>query len=402
MTSVCLYFQVHQPERLRRTSFFNSLKGRNYFDDVRNKAILQQISERCYLPTNELLLKLTRELGSSFRFSFSLTGIFLEQLERFCPETLESFQKLVDTGNVEILAETYHHSLASLYDLAEFKDQIELHSRLIQRLFGVQPQVFRNTELIFSDDIAAMVTQLGFKAALAEGCDDILCGGSPNFVYEAASSPLNLLLKNYQLSDDVAFRFSNHNWVGFPVTAEKFVRWICNSGAGQDTVNLFLDYETFGEHQRAETGIFEFLDHFPGALMAERGWKFATPGEVLAACSSKAKLSFNRVTSWADQERDASAWTGNAIQQSALRQIYELSDAIRWQQDQTLLDVWRKLQVSDHFYYMCTKTSHDGVVHSYFNPFDGPYEAFINYMNVLRDFRESLIERTGLLKIQAA
>jgi alpha-amylase len=402
MTSVCLYFQVHQPERLRRASFFSPLKGYDYFDDVRNKVIVQQISERCYQPTNELLLKLCKELGSSFRFSFSLTGIFLEQLEKFCPETLEGFQRLVDTGNVEILAETYHHSLASLYDSAEFQDQVELHSRLIQRLFGVHPQVFRNTELIFSDDIARIVAQLGFKAALAEGCDDILCGASPNFVYEAVSSPLSLLLKNYRLSDDIAFRFSNRNWVGFPVTVEKFVRWVCNSGAGQDTVNIFLDYETFGEHQRAETGIFEFLAHFPEVLLAEQSCGFATPSEVVSACKAKKKLSFNRVTSWADQERDASAWTGNAIQQSALRQIYELSGTIRWQQDHTLLDVWRKLQVSDHFYYMCTKSSHDGVVHGYFNPFDGPYEAFINYMNVLRDFRESLIERTGLLKIQAA
>jgi alpha-amylase len=403
MSSICLYFQVHQPRRLRHTSFFSTQGKLDYFDDELNRDYIQKISERCYLPANKVLLKLCQRFGKDFRVAFSFTGVVLEQLQKYCPLALESFQQLYDTGCVEILGETYYHSLASLYDPVEFHEQLLLHASFVEQLFGAKPTTFRNTELIFSDKIDSLLLDKEYKAILTEGCDDILDGRSPCKVYKSKHTSTPLLLKHYSLSDDIAFRFSNQSWSGYPLTAEKYASWIASSHEDRQVVNLFMDYETFGEHQWQETGIFEFLNSFPEILLNRYQWRFQTPKEVAQVLMADAEpLEFPRTTSWADQERDASAWNGNPIQQSALRQLYELADAIRWQGDDELLATWRNLQISDHFYYMCTKWSEDGDVHKYFSPYEGPYEAFINYMNVLRNFREQFITRTGLLRFQAA
>lgn len=391
MPSVCFYFQVHQPFRLKRYSFFNVNKDHNYFDDEKNRYVLQKVAKKCYLPANRTILKLIRKYDGAFRVGYSLSGLVLEQMKQHCPDALNSFVELADTGCVEFMAESYYHTLAALYDVEEFKEQVKKHTKLIQELFGQTPSVFRNTELIYNDSIGRLAAEMGYKAVLAEGADDVLGWRSPNFVYSTPGGQTRLLLKNYRLSDDIAFRFSNKNWPSFPLTAEKYANWVHRiSGAG-DTVNLFMDYETFGEHQWADTGIFDFMGHLPEAILAHPHWSFLTPSQVIEKYPSCAELSFQRTTSWADVERDVSAWCGNGMQKSAISQVYELgrelkAAAIR-HGDESSLDSWRKLLTSDHFYYMCTKGLSDGAVHAYFNAFESPYEAFINYMNVLRDLK---------------
>ncbi|MCO6430751.1 MAG: glycoside hydrolase family 57 protein [Deltaproteobacteria bacterium] len=395
MSSVVFYFQVHQPFRLRRYSYFESTRNPFYFDDDKNRQILEKVAHKCYLPTNDLILKLIKRGEGRFKVSYSITGVAIEQMRNYCSPALESFVKLAETGCVEFLAETYYHSLASIHDSNEFLQQITLHSDLIHDLFGQKPSVFRNTELIYSDHIGSTVAELGFKGVIAEGADDILGWRSPNFVYSVAGQgnggrDTRLLLKNYRLSDDVAFRFSNRGWPEFPLTADKFASWIHRiSGAGE-IVNLFMDYETFGEHQWESTGIFQFLEHLPEAVARHPDWDFCTPSEAIERYSSFAEIPFGRVTSWADVDRDVTAWQGNRMQISALKRIYELGDRVKQSGDEALIDTWRKLLTSDHFYYMCTKWFADGDVHAYFSPFDSPYDAFINYMNVMRDFESRL------------
>jgi alpha-amylase len=321
-----------------------------------------------------------------FKISFSFSGIFLHQAETYYPEVLESFQKLVKTGQVEILSETYYHSLSFLYSKKEFKKQVLMHKKKIQELFGVTPKVFRNTELIYSNEVAQTAESMGFKGILAEGADHVLGWRSPNFLYRpAGTKSISLLLKNYKLSDDIAFRFSSKEWNEHPLTAPKFARWISAINGNGELINLFMDYETFGEHQWEDTGIFEFLKHLPGEILKHPDNNFVTPSEAIKKYKPVAELDVPYYVSWADTERDLSAWLSNAIQHDTISKVYSMEERVLKTKDKKLIEDWRRLQTSDHYYYMCTKWFADGDVHKYFNPYESPYEAFISCMNVLND-----------------
>jgi len=388
MPAVCLYFQVHQPIRLRRFSIFDIGKSGHYFDDEKNRFYLERIVRKCYMPTNKKLLELIGTFGDKFRLSFSLSGILIEQLERFFPDVLDSFQKLVDTGCVEIFNETYYHSLSYLISRREFLDQVRLHRKKIHSVFGVKANVFRNTEAMYSNDIARLAEEMGYKAIIAEGLDHVLDWRSPNYLYKAKDSGINVFLRNYKLSDDVAFRFSSRTWNEWPVTAEKFAAWL-SSSQGQ-VVNLFMDYETFGEHQWPETGIFDFLHHLPGESLKYQNVSFMTISDAIKAFGPVGEFDVPNICSWADVHRDLSAWLENSMQTHAFEEIKKLQPMLRKKKNIHLLDTWRKLQTSDHFYYMCTKWFADGDVHKYFNYYDTPYDAFLNYMNVLTDLKNRL------------
>jgi alpha-amylase len=380
--AVCFYFQVHQPHRMKKYRIFNIGHDHQYFDDAKNRQIMEKVAGKCYLPANNLILKLIKESNGRFKVAYSVTGTALEQFERFAPDVLESFKELARTGCVEFLSETYYHSLAFLYSKQEFMEQVELHKAKIKELFGQEPTVFRNTELIFNNELAHYIQQMGYKAILAEGADHVLGWRSPNFVYRAKTADkLRLLLKNYKLSDDVAFRFSNRGWKEWPLTSGKYASWI-DQAEGQ-TVNLFMDYETFGEHQWEDTGIFNFLGRLPFDLL-KRGVEFHTPSEI-AMLEPVAELDIHSPVSWADVERDLSAWIGNKMQQAALKEIYELESKVKESGDESIISDWRKLQTSDHYYYMCTKWFADGDVHKYFNPYESPYDSYMAFMNVLND-----------------
>ena len=383
--SICLYFQVHQPNRLRQYRFFDIGKNSHYYDDFTNRTILRRIAQKCYLPMNELLLQQIEEQKGAFKVAFSITGTALEQFDRYCPEVLDSFKKLAATGCVEFLSETYYHSLSSLASESEFKHQVAKHKEAIEKYFGVTPTTFRNTELIYSDSIANMVGDLGFKTILTEGAKHVLGWQSPNYLYKATTKKTQkLLLRNSGLSDDIAFRFSNKGWENWPLTTDKFVSWL-KSGDGE-IVNLFMDYETFGEHQAASTGIFDFMKYLPAAVLADGEFEFVTPARAARKHKPVAPLCIPDAISWADEERDTSAWLGNELQNEAFNKLYSLSEKLAILNDAELWSDFGHLQESDHFYYMCTKYFSDGAVHKYFNPYDTPFEAFINYMNVLSDF----------------
>lgn len=382
MPDICFYFQVHQPYRLRRYRIFDIGTGATYFDDEANRTILRRVADKCYLPANRLFTELIRRSGGEFRIAMSLSGVLLEQLEADAPRALESFQELVATGGVELLSETFHHSLSALRDPEEFEAQVALHGAALQRLFGRKPTVFRNTELIYDDAIAPMVARLGFTATLVEGADRVLGRRSPNHVYASASAPaLRLLPGNYRITDDVGFRFSNREWDGWPLTADRWTYWVANSA--EESVHVFMDYETFGEHQWAATGIFECLEHLPAAL-ARRGIACVHPA-TLARREPAGTLSFPTATSWADLERDTSAWLGNRMQRAAFDRLYRLGASVKALGEPSTLEAWRRLTTSDHCYYMCTKWFADGDVHKYFNPHESPYDAFVAFMNALTD-----------------
>ena len=386
--SICLYFQVHQPTRLRLYRFFDIGKDSHYYDDFANRTILKRIAQKCYLPMNELLLEAIKESKGAFKVAFSITGSALEQFDRYAPEVIDSFRRLAETGSVEFLGETYYHSLASLISPAEFKHQVEKHKAAIEQYFGVTPVSFRNTELIYSDAIGDAVYELGYKTMLTEGARHIMGWRSPNYLYTNDIQPkLKLLLRNYQLSDDIAFRFSDKGWSDGPLTAEKFVDWMKNGVAdGGDIVNLFMDYETFGEHQNAQSGIFDFMKALPKAVLADGTFEFVTPARAARKHKAIDSLSVPEAISWADEERDVTAWLGNELQNDAFSKLYGLTEKLSILNDPVLWSDFGHLQESDHLYYMCTKFFSDGEVHKYFNPYDTPYEAFINYMNVLSDF----------------
>ncbi len=385
MKTVCFYFQVHQPWRLKTYRFFQMGNDHNYLDDFTNRAIMQKVARECYLPMNALLLSLIEENKGAFKCSFSITGSAIEQFKAYAPEVLESFKKLADTGCVEFLGETYSHSLSSLYSVDEFKQEVKLHTQMLKAEFGVKPTAFRNTELIYSDDIAKAVEGMGFKTMLAEGAKHILGWKSPNFVYtDAVDNKLRLLLRNYKLSDDIAFRFSNEGWPEWPLTADKYAGWVAEENG--DVINLFMDYETFGEHQKASTGIFDFMKALPKALLATGEVEFATVSEAAKTLQPVAVLHSPHAMSWADEERDVTAWLGNDLQNEAFAKLYALAPKVKKAKNKDFEYVWHFMQNSDHFYYMATKWFSDGDVHSYFNPYGSAYEAFINYMNVLADF----------------
>lgn len=387
MRAVCLYFQIHQPFRLKTYRFFDIGKDHDYYDDYQNRSIIRRVAQKCYIPANKILLDLIRQYPNDFKVSFSISGVALDQMEMYVPEALDSFRELAKTGNVEFLAETNSHSLVSMRDENEFRKQVSIHKEKIQQFFGLEAKAFRNTELIYSNRIGDIAYDMGFKTVLTEGAKHILGWRSPNFLYYNAINPKNkVLLRNYRLSDDIAFRFSSRAWAEWPLTAAKFASWLKDINPEEEVVNLFMDYETFGEHQWEETGIFRFLKSMPERVIRDAGFRFMTPSEISASLQPVAKIDVPNAVSWADEERDLTAWLGNELQDEAFDKLYRLLDAMELvTNDQLLLD-WEYLQTSDHFYYMCTKWFSDGEVHKYFNPYSSPYEAFINYMNVLSDF----------------
>lgn len=409
MKSICFYFQVHQPFRYRRYRFFDIGNDHYYYDDYANESILRKVADRCYLPANKLMLELIKKHNGKFKIAYSISGLAIEQFELYAPEVLDSFKALADTGCVEFLSETYAHSLVSLKNNDLFRKQILDHDLLIEKYFGQKPTVFRNTELIYSDEIGELIADMGFKAIITEGARHILGWKSPNYLYVNALNPrLKVLMRNFKLSDDLSFRFSNPSWNEYPLTAEKYVGWM-NEMEKDEIFNVFLDYETFGEHQSAETGIFSFMEHLPDAVFKNSKITFVTPSEIATKFQPVSIVSVPMPISWADEERDLSAWLGNELQDEAFNKTYELADRMSKVTDIAMIKDWNYLQASDHFYYMCTKFFSDGEVHKYFNPYESPYEAFINYMNVLSDFKLRLnsfvpeskaeIEIAGLNKI---
>ena len=393
---ICLYFQVHQPVRLRLYRFFDIGKDSHYYDDFANRTILRRVAQKCYLPMNQQMLELINKNKGKFKIAYSISGSALEQFQRFCPEVIASFKALAETGKVEFLAETYYHSLASLANESEFRAQVEKHAAKIEELFGVKPTAFRNTELIYSNGIGEMVYDMGYKTMLTEGARHIMGWRSPNFVYTGETQPkLKLLLRNYTLSDDIAFRFSQNK-----VTAEQYVGWLKDNAKEGDIVNLFMDYETFGEHQGAESGIFDFMRELPAAVIKDGTFSFVTPSEATKKYKAVSDIAVDDPISWADEERDLTAWLGNELQNEAFKKVYAMTEKLSIVNDPELWEDFGHLQESDHFYYMCTKFFSDGEVHKYFNPYDTPYEAFINYMNVISDFQIRLDEKRAALDVK--
>jgi alpha-amylase len=349
---------------------------------------MRKVADKCYLPSNQILLDQIRKLDGKLKISFSISGVALDQFELYAPEVIESFQQLAATGNVEFLAETDAHSLVALKDREEFMRQVEKHSARIKTYFGQTPKIFRNTELIYSDDMGAMVADMGYNGMLTEGAKHILGWKSPNYLYYNAVNPkLKVLLKNFKLSDDIAFRFSNKEWNEWPLTADKFAGWLKSIDKKEEIVNLFMDYETFGEHQWEETGIFGFLEALPETVLRKTDFTFSTPSEIIKQHQPVAAVHCPHPISWADEERDLTAWLGNQLQEEAYNKLYDLIPLVKQCNDPVLMKDWEYLQTSDHFYYMCTKFFSDGAVHAYFNPYESPYDAFINYMNILSDFQ---------------
>lgn len=388
MPSVCFYFQVHQPNRLRSYGYFDIGRESFYEDEEKNRNILLKVAHKCYLPANKLMLKLIEQHHKKFKIAYSISGVAIEQFKKYSPETLDSFKRLAETGCVEFLNETYYHSLSFLFSAEEFLAQVKLHRDLIFQEFGQESVSFRNTELIYNNEVGKLVESLGYKVILAEGAEKVLEWRSPNFIYQAAgTNNLKLLLRNYKLSDDIAFRFSNSEWQEHPLMADKFSSWVHQVAGNGDVVNLFMDYETFGEHQWEDKGIFKFLEALPDHILAHADFEFSTPKEVIERYPARDLLNIPDFYSWADMERDLTAWRGNELQEDALKSVYVLEDKIKKLNDPNLLNKWRSLLTSDHFYYMCTKWFSDGDVHKYFSPYDDPYSAYINFQNVIKDLR---------------
>ncbi|HDD57241.1 MAG TPA: alpha-amylase [Thermoplasmatales archaeon] len=392
MPAVCCYFEVHQPFRINRFSVFHIGGDINpydaYFNHDLNRKIFERVANKCYLPTNRLLLDLIKQFNGKFRISFSITGTFMEYCDRYMPEVMESFKELFRTGCVDLIGETYYHSLSGIFDdLSEFEDQVNLHRETLMRRFNYEPSVFRNTEAIYDNRIAKKIEEMGFRGIITEGTEKILGWRSPNYLYKPVNAPnLKVLLRNHQLSDDIAFRFSATGWNEFPLTAEKFGSWV--SASEGDLVNIFMDYETFGEHQWPETGIFDFLRHLPDEILRYPNNEFITVREAVERFSPVGEIDVPFAISWADTERDVSTWLGNDMQIACFNELKEIGRRVREKGDENLIRLWRLLQTSDHLYYISTKGLADGDVHKYFSPYSGPYEGFINYMNILQDLKQ--------------
>ncbi|HSW65830.1 MAG TPA: glycoside hydrolase family 57 protein [Bacillota bacterium] len=389
--AIVLYLHVHQPYRVRHYTIFDAGVDHQYFsapyeDRTNNERIMHKVAEKSYLPTNRRLLQLL-ERHPEFKLSMSISGTAIEQMEAWSPESLESFKRLTETGRVEIVGETYHHSLAFFYSRAEFERQVQMHRDKVREVFGQTPKVFRNTELAYNNDLAYWADKAGYKGILAEGWDKVLDWRSPNFVYQPTyTDNIRLLMKNYKLSDDIAFRFGDRNWAGWPLTADKFTHWLNESGDATN-FDLFMDYETFGEHQWDESGIFDFLEHLPNEWLKREGNTFMTVSEVIDTFQPVDRVDMPYTVTWADTERDLSAWLGNSMQASSIHALYDLEQRVLDTGDLTLIDDWRKLTTSDHFYYMCTKWFNDGDIHAYFSPYENPYDAFIAFMNAWHDLQ---------------
>jgi len=382
MKTICFYFQIHQPFRLKRYRFFDIGNDHYYYDDFQNEEIIRRIAERCYLPANRAILEMIKSSGGKFKVTFSISGTALEQMEIYTPELIDSFKELVATGNVELLSETYAHSLSSLGDPEEFKAQVKKHSDKIFSMFGKKPKVFRNTELIYSDEISELVYESGFKYMLTEGAKHVLGWKSSNYVYSSSTHPqLKLLLKNDRFSEDLSIRFSNYSWNEYPLTADKFMNWIASTPESEQIINLFMNYEVLGSLHPAETGIFDFFKALP-RFAADKGISFSTPSEVFSLLKPVDSISVPYPMSWVDEEKDTSSWLGNVLQQEAFQKINNIGERVRLADDRRIQQDWLYLQSSDHFYYMNTKHMGGGG----FSPYENPYDAFNNYMNVLSDF----------------
>ncbi len=405
MTAITFYFQVHQPFRLRRYTFFDIGRNDRYFDDTENARIVRRVAQKCYLPMNALLLKLIDEHKGAFRCAFSITGSALDQFELWSPETLDSFRKLAGTGCVEFLAETEMHSLSFLRDWEEFDLQVREHQDRIEGLFGTKPTTFRNTELVCDNRVARRAEELGFSTILGEGADHLLGWRSPHFVYRPEGCErIKLLLRSYRFSDDIAFRFSNRAWGEWPLTAEKMAGWLSALPEEEVFVGLFMDYETFGEHQWADTGIFDFMRHLPGEILKNRRFRFLTPAQVSVEHDPVSRLDMAHPVSWADAERDLTAWLGNHMQRAAHDALYDMANTVREAAEAGHPEIhraWRRLTTSDHVYYMCTKWFTDGDVHKYFSPYASPHDAFIAYMNVLDDLSRRASAVVGVARRNA-
>ncbi|WP_436415041.1 glycoside hydrolase family 57 protein [Petrimonas sp.] len=386
MKTICFYFQIHQPYRLKRYRFFNIGRDHYYYDDYSNEDILQQIAARSFIPANRMMLDLINMNKGKFKFAISVSGVALDQMEVYAPEVIDGLKELSRTGAVEFLAETYAHSLSSLIDPVEFQNQVQLQTQKIKLLFDQEPKVFRNTEMIFSDEIAEMVYDMGYTKMISEGAKHVLSWRSPNYVYKSDAQPnLKLLLRNSQFSDDISLRFSDYTWKEYPLTAEKYASWIAATEKQEEVFNIFMNYETFGNLQPSHSGIFEFMKALP-KFAFEKGIEFSTPSQIMDTHKPVGTVSVPNPISWADEERDLSRWLGNKLQKSALNTLYEISERVRLTNDRRLKQDWNYLQSSDHFYYMSTKHFFDGSMHSKFSPYQSPYDAFNNYMNVLSDF----------------
>lgn len=397
--AICLYLHVHQPFRLRHYTIFDAGVHQDYFSDTtpnaltNNRYIIDKVADKSYRPMNATLQHML-DTNPNFKFSLSISGTVLEQLQAWAPDVVESFKRLVSSGRVEIVAETYHHSLAFFYSKKEFEAQVRLHKELVQSIFGVTPTSFRNTELSYNNDIAYWADKAGYKAIITEGWDPVLGWRSPNYMYRPSyTQNIKLLLKNYKLSDDIAFRFGNQSWEEWPLSAEKYVNWLGASMDNAQIFNLFMDYETFGEHQWQDTGIFDFIKALPEKWQNSRQNRtFMTISEAADNYDSLDYIDTPNTITWADAERDLTAWLGNTMQHDAILALYSLEDKIISSNDEQLIADWRKLQTSDHFYYMCTKWFTDGDVHAYFSPYTSPYEAFTNFMNAWRDVQSRVAQ----------
>lgn len=390
---IVLYLHVHQPMRIRQYSVFDTAVNHDYFDepvyntDRNNENIMRKVADKSYRPMIALLEKALYD-HPEFRLSLSITGTFIDQAEKWVPDVIDGFKRLVDTGRVEIVSETYYHSLAFFYSKEEFARQVEIHRQKIKDIFGVDTSVIRNTELAYNDDLAKWADEAGFKGILAEGWDPILEWRSPNRVYKPAGTKnIALLMKNYKMSDDLAFRFSNKGWTEWPLDAEKYNQWAEAAVDGGNILNLFMDFETFGEHQWEDTGIFDFMQTFIGKWLESDNNTFYTVSGAIDNFEPVAEISMPYTVTWADSERDLTAWLGNSMQQESLAHLYAMEDDVMRSNDLQLISDWRLLQTSDHVYYMCTKWFHDGDVHAYFSAYDSPYDAFLYYINAIRDIR---------------
>jgi len=396
MAPICLYFQVHQPNRIKDYTFFDIGKVHYYENDQLNIEVLNKVSDKCYLPANKMFLDLIQKTKGAFKITFSFSGVVLEQLQNHRPDVLASFQALVETGCVEILSETYYHSLAYFFSKNEFKRQVKLHKKKVQELFNYNPKVFRNTELIYSNEIANFAESMGFKGILTEGVDTVLKGRSSNYLYQSPNtSKIKTFARNFSLSDDIGFRFSNKSWNEYPLSASKYADWLSNEQG--DIINVFMDYESIGEHQWKDTGIFDFFWNMPQAVIG-KGIRFITPSEAVNKIETRGMFDAHNSISWADQERDLSAWLQNSMQIEALNKIYSLEKSVNSAKNKYMLDRWSKLQTSDLFYYMCTKGASDGMVHNYFSPYNSPYDAYIYFMNILSDLEISLKQKVKPIK----
>lgn len=402
MVALSFYFQVHQPYRLRAVRLDENGNGPSLFSDEKNRSVFHKVAQKCYWPMGKLLEHLLLKYPNDFKVSFSFSGTFLTQCAEYDPDLMGLYSFISRLPNAHIICETSHHSLAALKSPSEFASQVAAQMKTLKRLFGKTPRVFRNTELIYSDAIGSMVSDLGFEGCLLEGWDPWLPHGwNAHHLFHHPSRPnLKLLPKSYKLSDDMAFRFSDRNWASWPLTAETYIRWLESLLDGQhEFVGLFMDYETFGEHQWADSGIFHFFEDLVHRVISHPNLHFAGVEDALCM-QARSAMAVPVPTSWADTERDLSAWLSNPLQEEALERVMSLESVVTRINEPEITEQWRKLQTSDHFYYMCIKYSHDGDVHKYFSPYDSPYDAYLDHRSAVEAFERLCQSRVKLLEAE--